>query len=311
MAGYEKNFCKWKSFRKRKGERMIGPGKLSRLIADPGSSGSLRGEIWVSPDVLAQAGLSRGPRGRVDLALSLEADICFFPWPGPAAYRDLKELRELASQAGLDCGLTIDGPFQRLAAAGNVLDVFLEIGRDPAGFRRRLEREMEEITGFLDSIWDTGIELVVIGDDVGYSGGLYFSPEVFRSHLLPFYRRWVERLSAAEIAAGWHSDGNVASILPDVVRCGFRFFALEPECVDLLGFKRAHGPRATLIGGIRTEWLTTEEPGPEQRARWRSEIEPLAGEGGLIVASCCGIHSPLFLSRLKRLYRLFDGKDQA
>ncbi|MBU2055868.1 MAG: hypothetical protein KJ936_01095 [Proteobacteria bacterium] len=286
---------------------MMGPGKLSRLIADPGSPALLRGEIWVSPDVLAQAGFARGPQGLVALASSLGADICFFPWPGPAAVPDLKELAELAHFAGLDCGLTIDGPFQRLASAGNVLDVFLELGRDPAGFRRRLNREMEGITKFLGLIEEAGIGLVVIGEDVGYAGGLYFSPEVFHSHLLPFYRVLVGRLSPEGIAVGWHSDGKVAPILPDLLQCGFRFFALEPECVDLLRFKRAHGPRATLIGGVRTEWLTTEEPGPEQQARWREEIRELAGEGGLIVASCCGIHSPLFLSRLRRLYRLFDG----
>ena len=301
---------KRKSFWRLKGERMRGPGKLSRLIADPESSGSLRGEIWVSADVLAQGGFAQGPRGRVDLALSLGADICFFPWPGSAAVADLREMAELAHLAGLDCGLTIDGPFQRLASAGNVLDVFLELGRDLAGFRRRLDREMEEIIKFLDLVGEAGIGLVVIGDDVGYAGGLYFSPEVFRSHLLPFYRLAVGRLSSEGIAAGWHSDGSVAPILPDLVQCGFRFFSLEPECVDLLGFKRANGPRISLIGGIRAEWLITEEPGPEQQIRWRNEIDSLAGEGGLIVGSCCGIHSPLFLSRLRRLYRLFDGKDQ-
>lgn len=290
---------------------MTGRGKLSRLIAEPESSGSLRGELWVGPDVLAQAGFARGPRGRVDLALSLEADVCFFPRPEPAEAAAVKDLAELARRAGLDCALTVDGPFQRLAAAGDLLAVFLELGRDPAGFRRRLEREMEEIIGFLAEVGEAGIELVVIGDDVGYSGGLYFSPEVFRSHLLPFYRGAVERLSAAGVAAGWHSDGNVSFILPDMVRCGFRFFALEPECVDLLSFKRVHGPQAILIGGIRSEWLTTEEPGPEQQISWCNDIGSLASEGGFILSSCCGIHSPLFLSRLKRLYRLFNGENRA
>lgn len=281
-------------------------GKLSRPSADQNSSRLLRGEIWVNPEVLAEAGFERGPWGIIDFATSLDADICFFHWPESVMCADLRELAGLAHHAGLDCGLTIDGPFQRLTAQRDVLDILRELGRDPAGFQTLLAREMEEITETLSLIEDSGIDLLLIGDDLGYAGGLYFSPARFRSSLLPLYYSLVKRLDSG-IDLGWHSDGDVEPLLPDLVACGFRFFSLEPECVNLLDFKRTYGNRVSLVSGIRAAWLTAKELEGSQLADCRKEISALAEEGGLILASSCGVYSSRFIPNLRQIYRLIDG----
>lgn len=260
----------------------------------------LRGEIWVSPGVLTEAGFDQDPRGLAGFASSVGADVCFFHWPGS----DLKELAELAHGAGLGCGLTIDGPFQRLTATRNVLDILRELGRDRAAFQRLLTREMEEITGILSLIEQSEVDLILVGEDIGYAGGLYFSPEVFRSYLLPFYQVLVSRL--ARMALGWHSDGAVEPILRDLVECGFRFFSLEPECVDLLNFKRAYGSRVTLISGIRASWLAAKEFDRGRQRKCLKEISALAREGGLILASSGGLYSPELLPNFRELYRLIE-----
>jgi hypothetical protein len=280
------------------------PSKLSSLIAEPDSAVVLRGEIWVSPGVLTEAGFDQDPGGLVGFASSLEADVCFFHWPESALGSDLKELTKLAHGAGLGCGLTIDGPFQRLTATRDVLDILRELGRDRAAFQRLLAREMEEITGILSLIEQSEIDLILVGEDIGYAGGLYFSPEVFRSYLLPCYQVLVSRLG--RMALGWHSDGAVEPILRDLVQCGFRFFSLEPECVDLLNFKRAYGSRVTLISGIRAAWLAAKEFDRERQGECLQEIIALAREGGLILASSGGLYSPELLPNLRELYRLIE-----
>jgi hypothetical protein len=105
---------------------------------------------------------------------------------------------------------------------------------------------------------------------------------------------------------GWHSDGDVAPLLPDLVECGFRFFALEPECVDLLKLKRTYGSRITLIGGIRAAWLSAKEMDQNLQRAYIEEIGALAREGGLILSSSCGLYSPEFLPILRKLYRLAE-----
>jgi hypothetical protein len=140
----------------------------------------LRGELWVSPEVVSRGGFGQGPKGLVDLASSLGTDVTFFHWPESAMACDLKEVLGFAHAAGLDCGVTLDGPFQRLTLTRNLLDLLQELGRDPACFQEFLVQEMDEVIEALDLIMESGMELVVIGEDLGYTGGLYFSLEVFR-----------------------------------------------------------------------------------------------------------------------------------
>jgi len=53
---------------------------------------------------------------------------------------------------------------------------------------------------------------------------------LFRELFVPSYRILVSQFSKPIPTLGWHSDGNVSMILPDLVDCGSRFFSLESEC---------------------------------------------------------------------------------
>ncbi|MDA8123986.1 MAG: hypothetical protein M0009_02190 [Deltaproteobacteria bacterium] len=279
-------------------------GKLRRLLADPASPALLRGEIWIDPQVPTKAGFAPGPRGLIGFATDMGADICFLPWTEGKTAEEGQALAALAHRAGLDCALVIDGPFQRLAARHDLCTLLGELAGNPKGFAARLDREKAVIMNSVDEIGATEIDLILIGEDVGYRGGLYFAPECFRDHLLPFYQAMIQRFRSEGFAWGWHSDGSVEPLLPDLLGCGFQCFSLEPECVDLLRFKKLHGPRMCLIGGIRAEWLTAEVGDREWEAACLEEIGALIREGGLVLASTCGLYRPEFLPNLKRLYQL-------
>jgi hypothetical protein len=281
-------------------------GKLSRLVADPAAPALLRAEIWVDPGVLEAAGFAAGPQGRVAFAASLGEDLCFFTGPDTVGGVGPGELAKLAHAADLDCGMAVDGPFQRLASTGPLLDLLSRIGRDPAGFGEELGRQMEAVDAAVGRIATAGVDLLLVTDDIAYAGGLYFSPELFRLHLFPLYRDLIARYPAADLVWGWHSDGRVMPLLADLVTCGFKVFSLEAECVDLHAFQRAYCGRACLIGGIRAAWLAAEGFDASMRAACAEEIGALIGEGGIILASSCGIHAPGFLSNLREIYRVAE-----
>jgi uroporphyrinogen-III decarboxylase len=220
---------------------------------------------------------------------------------------DMNELGELARAADVDCGWTINGPFQRLTLTRDVLDLLQELHRDPSRFEALLAKEMEDISETLDLLKGSETGLIIVTEDVAYTGGLYFSPDVFRKVLVPFYSSIVSRLSSTRTALGWHSDGDVSPLLPDLVECGFRFFSLEPECVDLLKFKQTYGSRVSLVGGIRAAWLSGKPLDQDEQRHSLLEIGALLKEGGVILASSCGLYSPAFLSNLRQLYRLAEG----
>ncbi len=282
------------------------PGKLSQIIKHPERPVLLRGEVWVSPEVLSSAGFDQGPKGLVDFASSSGADIAFFHWPESPMAADLRELVDLAHGARLDCALTIDGPFQQLSHTRNTINVLQELGRDPSGFQSLLAQGMEEIAEALNLVRDSGIDLIVLTEDVAYTGGLYFSPQLFRKALLPSYAYLVSRFLSPDMAFGWHSDGDVDPLLPDLVRCGFRFFSLEPECIDLLKLKKTFGSKVSLISGIRAAWLAGRDFDQEHRLQCLREISALAKEGGLILASSCGLYDPESLLNLRQIYRVTE-----
>ena len=153
----------------------------------------------------------------------------------------------------------------------------------------------------------SGIELVILGEDIAYQRHLYFSPALFTEVLLPYYQSLARAIPPNRLVLGWHSDGDVSAILPDLVDCGFRFFSLEAECVDLLAFKRTYGPRITLVGGLRTKWLHADMTDAHLAQECLSEIPSLLKEGGFILSSSCGLHDLAFPPRLRRIYRLLDG----
>jgi uroporphyrinogen decarboxylase len=266
--------------------------KLAELISSPDKPVLLRGEIWVAPQVLETAGLSQGPDGLVELASMMGADICFFPLPKELVPSDLEKMAELSHDVGMECGLTIDGPFQRLSQGKDTLALLEEVGKKPLEFQSRLKGE------------EAGNDLFLLCDDLAYAAGLYFSASIFRESLLPLYRTLVSQTSEITHSLGWHSDGDVSPILSDLVDCGFRFFSLEPECVDLLSFKRTYGNRISLIGGIPIGWLTGGPVNPKRREEYREGINALAKERGLILSTSCGLYDPKFLPVLKEIYQL-------
>jgi uroporphyrinogen decarboxylase len=285
--------------------------KLALLIADPSEPVLLRGEIWIVPEVLAAVGFGQGPKGLVGLASMMGADICFFPCSNQSTLSDFKEVVELSHGAGMGCGVILNGPFQQISQEKGLLCILEELGKKPMRLQSQLTKVTEKIIEILRLTEGLGIDLILIGDDLAYSGGLYFSPAPFLDLLLPLYRILVREISKTKSVLGWHSDGDVSPILHDIVNCGFRFFSLESECVNLLNFKRTYGNRVTLIGGIRAAWLTEKVPDFATHKDYLEEIKTLTREGGLILASSCGLHHPKFLLTLKEVYRLVESDEDS
>lgn len=292
--------------RRAKDENAHGSERIAELIAHPDKPILLKGEIWVNVGIPASIGFSRDPKGLTEFASAIGADFCFFPWSEPWKPSNLKELIEISCPTGMGCGITLDGPFQRLTRKKGLISILEELGKGSRSLQSQLADETQKIAEGLEAAENSGVKLAVIGDDIGYSRGLYFSDALFRDVLMPFYRILANSISKPMPVLGWHSDGDVSKILPDLVDCGFRFFSLESECVDLLNFKRTHGNRGTLIGGIRTAWLTSggvPPPGPEE---YFEEIKILLREGGLILSSSCGLHDPKFIPILKEIYQMVE-----
>ena len=82
-----------------------------------------------------------------------------------------------------------------------------------------------------------------------------------------------------------HSDGNLMSILPDLIECGFHaVHPIQPESMDMNLVKKRYGDRLTLFGGVSVQ---SELPGSDPdsiRTLVRERIDSLGADGGFMLA---------------------------
>lgn len=67
---------------------------------------------------------------------------------------------------------------------------------------------------------EIGAEIIVTADDIATNSGLLFSPTAFRDYFLPKYRELVHFIKEQGAFVIKHSDGNVMSIIDDLVESG-------------------------------------------------------------------------------------------
>jgi uroporphyrinogen decarboxylase len=263
-----------------------------------------RGEVWVTASVLASQGLPNTPEGVIALATKVGADVTFLSCAGPQPTgfdaAAMRHVVETAHTQRLTCGAVVDGPWQRLTTAEGVMAALQQIVADKAISARlaaladAAEREVEA--------WITaGADLIILADDLAYSGGPYFAPTLLDRLLVPHYQRLCQ-VAQPRLPIGFHSDGNLVRLLPALVHAGFSCFSLEPEATSPAAVWQHYGRHLTMLSGIPAAWLTTPLEPPEVL----SALAELLAGGSLILASACGLFEQSSVANLREIYRLVD-----
>ena len=288
----------------------MGRSRALSIIEGTGNGNLPRGEIWVAPAVLEGRGLPNSVAGVADLAAMLGADLCFLSCSGPQAVSmEVEAQREAVSLVhgrDLACGVVVDGPWQRLAAYHGLIKLMARVG----GRLGETEREVSSraaLVGEEVRAWcEAGADLVLLTDDIAYNRGLYFSPALFTRLLLPHYRQVLRTACEHGVPTGFHSDGDLAILLPTLIDAGFSFFSLEPEAMNLSEVRRLHGDGFSLISGIRAEWLSNAGGISTEAINLPREVSSLRHIGRLILASSCGLYEPSSAAFLEKVYRAAD-----
>jgi uroporphyrinogen decarboxylase len=155
-----------------------------------------------------------------------------------------------------------------------VAEVFMRYGEWSAKVHRNLCK-----MGF-DFVWS--------GGDIAFNTGPFFSPEVFRTIILPAMRK-----SAVEITVPWiyHSDGNLNPILEDLLSLGMNgLHPFEPGGMDILATKQKYGNKLCVVGNVDID-LLTRGTSAEVENQATQIINSLAPLGGHIISSSNGLAS--------------------
>jgi uroporphyrinogen decarboxylase len=102
--------------------------------------------------------------------------------------------------------------------------------------------------------------------------------------------RWVKVYAAAraikpDVQIWYHSDGNVASIIPELIEIGVTILnPVQPECVDPLSVKRQYGDKLAIDGAIGTQTTMPFGTAGEVRDMIRERARTIGHDGAYIIS---------------------------
>ena len=133
-----------------------------------------------------------------------------------------------------------------------------------------------------EHVCQMGFDAFVSTDDMAFKTGPFFSPDVFRTLILPHFRRIAEKITIPWII---HSDGNILPFLDDLVDLGITgLHPIEKGAMDIRAMKQRYGDRLCLLGNVDLNILGMGTPG-DVEDEVRELIRDVGPGGGYIVTS--------------------------
>lgn len=211
------------------------------------------------------------------------ADLDKLVLPDPEDEELERSLRRFVADAGdyASCLVTRAGIAPVYLAMG--METFaLSLYDDPALVEALLDRYSDWSTRVCRKAAECGFDLIWTADDLAFKTGPLVSPDMYRRILLPYLRRVSDSISLPWVL---HSDGDVGSLLPDLVDLGISGLnPIEPGAMDIVQVKRQWGRKICLLGNVDVHTLssgTTEDV----RREVRHLLTCVAPGGGYVLSS--------------------------
>jgi uroporphyrinogen decarboxylase len=225
------------------------------------------------------------------------ADLDRYPWPDlahPSRFVGLRERAKAIQEAGYAVvALSGVSPFEQAYVSRGVENWMLDLAGNPdfalALMRKITDLMKASVIKLLEEAGDC-IDVLITGDDLGSQNATLISPRMYRRMIKPFHVELMSEIKKRTKAKiFYHSDGNIYSLLGDLVEIGVDL--LNPVQVNAgdMGntarLKREFGDRLAFCGAIDTGWVLPYGTPADVRAEVRRRIGDLGPGGGYILAS--------------------------
>jgi uroporphyrinogen-III decarboxylase len=146
--------------------------------------------------------------------------------------------------------------------------------------------------------------VALIYADMAYKTSTMFSPDFLRKEFFPRMKKVVEAWHQHGIKVIYHSDGNLMSVMDDIVDTGVDGInPVEPIAGMDIGILRLKYPRLTLMGGIDCSQLLPYGTLEEVDIAVKKAIDEGHTGGGLLLGSSTEIHPDCKLENILQMWK--------
>lgn len=129
------------------------------------------------------------------------------------------------------------------------------------------------------------VAAVWVVDDLAFGTGPMISPQTYRNHLFPWYRKMAKRCHEKGRLFFMHSDGDLTSLMEDLIDIGVDLIQpIDPTCMDIVKVKQQFGDRISIAGNVSNELLRSGTT-KEVANRTKELIQKLGPGGGYCLGS--------------------------
>ncbi len=141
---------------------------------------------------------------------------------------------------------------------------------------------------YLAAVCETGVEVVLGGDDVGQKTGPMMNPKTFDELYGESYRRVSALVHGYNKKIIWHSCGQIYKFLDYFVDWGFDgLITMEPTAdMDAGKVREQVGHQLVLVGNLDVSYLLVRGTKEEIEAEVKNCIKKAAKGGGYILSAC-------------------------
>ena len=200
--------------------------------------------------------------------------------------------------------MPVDGTFPYSDTVG-VEELLMRMITDPEYVKKAIEVYVKRSIAYINAFMDAGVDAVMTTDDYADNRGTMMGPQRFREFILPGIEKQV---AAAHKKGGYfikHTDGNIWSILDDLVATGIDgWHGIQPSIgMDLKLLKEKYGRKLCFFGGVNCETLIAGSTQDIEREAVHA-IRYAAPGGGLVLTSGNGLENSTKLENYKTMMRI-------
>ena len=185
--------------------------------------------------------------------------------------------------------------------------LLIAIATEPDWVRDMYETDATLVIEMCEIMREGGFEFdgAFLFCDLGYRGGLLFSPHHFEEQLHPVLQRLFDYFNGNGMPVLLHSCGDVRKLIPYFIKEGVR--CLQPLEVkagmDLVKLKEEWGDRLAFMGGIDVRAMAAEDPAVIEE-EIRTKIPVAKRGGGYIYHSDHSVPDDVSLAQYQRVLEL-------